>query len=376
MECIPINQTHVIPFYLVALLFYGYRWWQNPTLLTRPITTRFMAGAVLMLLVTISETSLPLPLWRHLSGLFLYHQGLLLTLLGVHQLLDGRPARLFSRNPWVLAMIVLSLISVGIDGMHIHQRAVILGDMAPLAPTAYLAYSLNYALQTLILGTIVVLYARNLRKHADIVYRVRRTICIVGYTVSIGCILLTRMRYLLMLEDSPQVWSNASCRINFSLSIVLLMIGFMLPHAVLERATRPLARMLGRRRQRTTQLLEDLHSVILTIVPGIRLNNRSIRHLRTVIEINDARQIIWSQTEHRARITPLDDARRIAQLLQDRVVLLGPGDYHAPPLKQPCSIRHNIAMAKHLKRILGSVQVQANPEFGTYWPGLEDAEAG
>lgn len=352
MECVPVNRLEMLPFYAGAVVFYGYRFSQGRGGVSTPVTVRLMVGALFILMAALSESLAPSPLWRHLSSLLLFHQGMLFTFLGVDYLLHSQRSQSILRHKWFLGITMLSLASVAIDG----QRPHILGDVfrpgQSLQLIDYLAYLSNYGVQIMILGLTVAYYAINLSKHKDIVYIFRRTLCMIGFSITMLCILATRVNYVFFLAPSNEPWSSSFCQINVAISSIFLIVGFMVPHALLQKIATPISWLVRWRQDKINRLINDLHAMMLAIVPGVQLNNRSVRHLRAVIEINDARQTIWSYVEREQPITPKDDARFIVQLLTQQIILTEPGDHLPPPLQHRCSVRHNIATAKYLKRLL------------------------
>jgi len=352
MDCVPVNQLTIVPFYAGAVLFYGYRFVRGQGGISTPVTIRLMVGAMLILAAALSESLTAPPVWQHLSSLLLFHQGMLFTFLGVDYLLNNQRQQPILRHKVLLPITILSLLSVMIDGLRLHVFGRIAASYQPLETIDYLAYLSNYGVQIIILALMIMYYGINLSKHKDIVYIFRRALCMIGFTISMVCILTTRLKFLFFMDSAQQPWSSGTCQINLLISSIFLTIGFMVPHAILKKVVAPISWLVHSRQNKIDRLIDNLHATMLIIVPSIQLNNRSIRHMRAFIEINDARQTIWSHVIQEHPITPKEDAQIIIELLNQGIVIIEPGDYTPPPLHYQCPIRHNIATARYLNQLL------------------------
>jgi hypothetical protein len=130
----------------------------------------------------------------------------------------------------------------------------------------------------------------------------------------------------------------------------LILIGFALPQSFMNVFTRPIERYQQRRRNKNQALLKQLHHVMTTIVPFVVLesNNDLLRQYRMEIEINEARETIYS---HHPELEPNSASRETAlirRLQRERAVYLRYGS-HTPALPSD-SRKRNLAVARNLAR--------------------------
>lgn len=90
---------------------------------------------------------------------------------------------------------------------------------------------------------------------------------------------------------------------------------------------------------------------MVSIVPSVHLPCQPIHDLRVLIEISDARQIIWSQQQHPRPLTPHEEARHLQTLVLTQTVLTTPGAYVPASTRLKKTIRHNVLVAKYLSSL-------------------------
>jgi hypothetical protein len=106
------------------------------------------------------------------------------------------------------------------------------------------------------------------------------------------------------------------------------------------------------RRQRRKQILITyLHEKLTQVVPVVRLPfERGEHSIRQLIEIGDARDILWSHKYHPAPITPTEEAELLFSLEQTNVTINEPGVYQ-PPVIQGDVVQHNLMVAQYLRKL-------------------------
>lgn len=348
MECIPVSQPQVLPLLLAALVFFTYRLYATRDSDGQPMVVPLLLGTLLLMAAALGGT-LPNP-WLHAGALLGLHLGLGVTVIGIERVLTGRVKGALLRRKLLVGVFIASLFVVLVDSerTHLAQRGEqpVLTVMSPLDLTSY---TLNYSLQLILLVMILWHYATSLGRQQNMVYVVRRVLCMVGYTLAIICVFSTKVTQLVSPTGAQEVWLLNSCQRNLMVSLGILVVAFTTPHRVLARGMWPLAALLAWRRRRHDQALQELHHLLIQIAPGVHLRSARLRPVRILIEISDARQLIWSHVDRRAPITPRDEARYIADLIRRQTIVTDAGPYTPPALHHGSVIRHNHATLKHLR---------------------------
>ncbi|HLI71962.1 MAG TPA: CocE/NonD family hydrolase [Ktedonobacteraceae bacterium] len=149
-------------------------------------------------------------------------------------------------------------------------------------------------------------------------------------------------------QGRDRIVLNAIYHISLVVTALLLACSYILPESWLLLLLRPLASARARQQEEQWALLRQLHQAMVSIVPGVQLPCQPIHDLRVLIEISDARQIIWSQQPHTRPLTPLEEARHLRALLSAQTVLTTPGAYAPVPIRLADTVRHNVLVAKRL----------------------------
>lgn len=215
----------------------------------------------------------------------------------------------------------------------------------------YGSYLANYGLYAYLLVHINLLYWRSLQRYTNLAYMIRRLVCMLGF-IAITCgIVLDLIQYLPVPIATLNVLLEPGSAIALSIGFILVAIGFVLPQTWLIQAIGPLEQYVVYRQQRQYDQIRYLHQKMVQIVPGVHLQNEHLRDVRMLIEISDARQIIWSLVPHEGLITPAEEAEQLFKLIRSQTIIDVPGEYIPQPTQQRNIVKHNIAVTKHLRRL-------------------------
>ncbi len=136
----------------------------------------------------------------------------------------------------------------------------------------------------------------------------------------------------------------------FKPTVAVLLLLASAPSSVLARLLTPIRYLLMRRQQKQQLCMQYLHQKLTQIVPSICLPLDQVRDVRILIEIGDAREVIWSHYLHSKPITAKEEAELLFSLLQQRVIMTRPGQYQ-PPAIQDNLINHNVTVAQYLRKL-------------------------
>jgi hypothetical protein len=129
--------------------------------------------------------------------------------------------------------------------------------------------------------------------------------------------------------------------------------GYLLPDRFFRKVLGPIYAYDTVQQKRRQELLGYLHQTMVQIVPSVQLDCEQIQHLRVLIEISDARQVIWSQERRTQPITPEDEANHLLQLIRTHTGYEKPGEYPPALMHDRKVVKYNLAVARHLKSLRG-----------------------
>lgn len=229
------------------------------------------------------------------------------------------------------------------------------GDGEFFRPTLlfYTSYMLNYAVMSYVLICILRLYVENLRQYIEFTYFIRRLICMVGILIlAICCSVLmeTNLALSIFYGDTYRATLNQIYYAGWALSLLTLCFGLITPQAVFQRLFGPLERFSAERQRESW--LSYLHERMMSITPHVQLQNEQLRPYRRLIEIGDARQVMWSHIpHHKDQVQPREEAECIFDLLRSQTVLVEPAALPTPAPSQANIVKYYVAIAKHLRKL-------------------------
>lgn len=342
----------LIVFAIGTLCYRLFRNWGSDS---QSILLKLMLIGVLVVILLITALSNPVPAWVVVLRIFAIHFSLFLTSITIDQVLNNKPYQSILYHKRVPFFMMLA--STGALLAYIRET-----DALHDKPTAvyvlmtYSSYFVNYGSYLYTILNVIGMYWRSFRQNTNIPYMVRRMMCMAGMVcaaVSVGADATSHVFAPVLNPDLDLVLQTVSSTM-IPITFTVLTMGFMTPHALLAWLLAPIERSVAYRQQRQQQQLSYLHRKVIQLVPSVQLHNNQLLNIRALIEISDARQIIWSQIPRHTPITPRDEARLLFYLLQRSTVIIGPGPYVPPPINRRSVVRYNLAVAAQLERLEAS----------------------
>jgi hypothetical protein len=335
------------------LLFVGYKIYQDRQRLHKPVVRKMLCAGILIIIWLLVVQQQPLLLWQHILAACSAQYGVLLYYCAIDQMLNNKRHRPVIRSRVFPATTLLVMIVVILDFR--------LGDHQPafgacpykLTSISYTETALNYFGSLYLDALIVWDYAKDLRRHTNLIYTARRSFCLLGFLVNLlGLLLLEGSLFLSLLAKDTHCREISSIyELSMILMAVLLVGGYALPDRFFSKALGPISAYVTWQQKRRQELLGYLHQTMVQIVPSVQLDCEQVQNLRVLIEISDARQVIWSQERRTQPITAEDEANHLLQLIRTHTEYDKPGE-HPPALTHDRKIvKHNLAVARHLKSL-------------------------
>lgn len=344
---------------LISALTFGYRILQDRDRVVWSMMFKVLINNMLMLIAMISSLPSPVPLWLYLIRVFCVQFGTLFLYIAVEQFFNNRPYQPLLRNRHFVVISALWLAGLGL--VYLREQGLPPGDNHQIVrPWAhYSSFALNYSIYLYLLGRIIRLYWRGLRRYRDLPYLVRLWVCMCGFIAAAFSIVVQAIHDIVGpgIPFLPDHLMHRGFEVGTLSTVVLLTCGFLMPQALMTRIVQPFQRMRVWRQQQRHASVQYLHHAMTRIVPGVQLHNQRLRDIRMLVEISDARQIIWSLQPHTLPITAEAEAAYLARLLVDNTIIDCPGQYQPPHTKQPDIVKHNLAVARILKRRMVGVRI-------------------
>jgi hypothetical protein len=148
-------------------------------------------------------------------------------------------------------------------------------------------------------------------------------------------------------EDTYRVLLNMVYQ-GLKLPIGLLFLLSSAPALVIRVVVRPWQAHRARRRAQQDLALRFLHERMIQVVPRVHLPYEELRSIRAPLEIDEAREVLWSHHPRTTPITARAEASLLQQLLADQRTIDAAGPYQPPPTQREPHA-HNLAVAKLLQ---------------------------
>ncbi len=329
-----------------------YRMYRQRALIGKLVIIRLLASIALS---TLSFSHILLTTsawWWCLVGIASTHYGGLLAYFVTDQFLNNKFYLPILRHKVFLTVTALVIIGLllGYWSQDTFEEFLYLDPPHPTW-THFASGFFNYGIQLFLLSAILILYWRSLRHNQELTYIVRRLIFI-GSTLAGICGLLVVELNILLSLFSYTVYRHQMNQLAMFLQLLTiwpLILGFLLPRTLLLWLVRPLERSIAKRQLRQQATLSYLHRKMIQIVPTIHIEGSTLHDMRYIVEISDARNIIWSRVPYIRLITPQVEAIYLLILLQKNTVIDKPGEYQQI-VPDRNIVRYNLAVAKYMRR--------------------------
>lgn len=320
-----------------------------------PVLWTFLGCGLCLLIWAGVIVPRPLHLWQRIIGAGSAPCALLLYYAAINQMFQANRSWSLLRSPifWFTMFLIASTICLDLS----------LGENAPVYDSTDPAYAPSFlSLVESALGylALVSLDVQIVRVYVQCGQRIRRPLdqgrlwlCLLAFLVNGLALMLVEAGVVLAFfgQGHDRIVLNTIYHASLVVTAFLLACGYMFPASWLLILLRPLALSRARRQEQHQALLHRLHQIMISIVPSVHLPCQSIHDLRVLIEISDARQIIWSWQQRARPLTPLEEARHLHALVSTQTVLTTAGVYVPAPTRLKDTVRHNILVAKHMSAL-------------------------
>ena len=213
---------------------------------------------------------------------------------------------------------------------------------------------LSYAHLLFWAALIIKVYLDVLKRNTQLTDQGRFVLCLVAFSLAFLGLLLVEVNlllYVIFKNDDYRIFLNLLYHISLVVLVLFVVLSYIVPDTFFIRILSPLAAYKTLRQRRQQALLRSLHQTMVEIVPSVQLPCEPVHDLRILIEISDARQVIWSLQQRLKPIKPQDEAKYLLQLMRKNTILEAPGEYSPAPTSVKNIVKHNVIVAKRLQRL-------------------------
>lgn len=280
-------------------------------------------------------------------------------------------------------MYVLVTSLSGVNLFLEHLRRDNLGsfiDNEPFRPTAlyYSSYLLFYGIVLFVAVLCAKLHFEGLRSSSALSFRFRTSLGLLSFLLICfaALVVLGNLTISMLYGDTYRPSINKLYHALKPL-VGLAVATASAPAGVIAFLLQPFIIVQRKRQAKEQELTRYLHSRIAQITPTVRLSSEQPSTLRCQVEIDDARELIWSHQQGQQRISAQAEATLLWKLLLSKTTFHTVGT-HEPPSTHHHVLKHNRLVAKYLKRLehrynkkhadVETTSKKANPS--SPWPPL------
>lgn len=364
MDISLIDEVTTYLLLLTWAAYLGYRLGRDRAPSARSIILKLLGGVVLALILSISSRFPQSSRWMLVLEIGCLQNSLFLIYLASNQLLNNKPYLPLSKQrffPLIMVAICIGAVLGALGGHHL--ETFLLNPAFQPAPLYTISFFWNYGLQFFFVLLTLRLYWLSLDRYTILTYLVRRLMGTASFFIAACALCLGAVNLLLFLlhEKSFHVPLSQAVVVSETLLLWLLVAGFVIPQEVMERMMRPLEDALAWRQWLQYNLLCSLHEKMIQVVPGVHLAYDELYDVRVLIELSDVRQIIWSHVPTTRPITVREDAKYLLSLLRQKRIITSPGPYQPAVTRQRNVLKHNLAVARRMRRYERRGRLQSPP---------------
>lgn len=300
---------------------------------------------------------LPLPKWRNVLGYPMFSFVFLLAYFTAKQFLNNQASPLRDIIGSRIFLITAALIGLQAAILQWRPSSTSFTDGVSFERSwSYaIAYSLSFFIVAGVSWLIARLFLKDLKRYkANLPYRVRRTISLLGVVVTVVAALLAEINLLLsFLMDDPNIRFTLNWMAQDAgrvLASLLLLIEFSVPQFIFAKAVKPLENYLERQHYAK---LYYLCQKIGPLLPRLSVPQHDHNIWRVLIKLARMRDYLGTNSPHTAVLLPRTEAEYLFELINSGTTFdkLGPYKPALSPKDYYEFLQHNLRVAKHLKQL-------------------------
>ncbi len=332
------------------LLFLVYKWYQKRHCSDMSVLRTLLPAVICFNIWVLVIMLQPLQLWQRIVAVGSAQYGAFLFYTATKLMLKSERPRPIMRNKgfWITSLaigiiVVFDIFLFGSTNLNLDR----LGWPSRIETASGYFYLLVWDV------LIIRIYREVLRRTTHLVDIARFGLCVLAFSLNfLGLLLIEANLLLIQLNHKEYLLPlKLIYYVILTAMATLIALSYILPEKFFVKVLYRISLHKDARQQQQQELLRSLHQTMVRIVPGVQLPCKPVHDLRILIEISDARQVIWSLQQRLQPVTPREEAKYLLHLIDKNTVLTAPGDYSPAPTSRKNVIKHNVIVAKRLQKL-------------------------
>lgn len=274
--------------------------------------------------------------------------GVVLAYLGIEQQVNCKLSQPYAKHLFLLVSLFSILEIYLIYSERNNLSSFVDNEPFEFSYAYYAYYFLFYAFQAIMEMAIIMVFWIGFENFEEIEYQV---ICLIAAVSTMTFLILNIIGEtavtLSFLGNENYKYANNVYQVVRPLPF-LTMLPLFLSAKKLTHLAGPLTNYLKNRQEHHHELIKRLHQIVIVITwSNYRVMSELLSFRRMLVEITDARALLWSNFPHTQPLAVDREARAILDLLQTNKVIGEYGPYPLPP-KRYNTIRHNLAVIRQI----------------------------
>jgi hypothetical protein len=326
--------------------------YNEQNVLSKYTRVNYLITGGLAIIAVITSIPQPTSLWLRNICILSTHQALLIYYYNTEQVIKGEIVVFYKRRMYAIITII-SLVVI-IIGFFDQNNLTWFVDNRPFQPTAiYYASHIIFYSVGLYIGILGVkqqyLFSKRINS-TTLMFR-NWLNALAFLLVALGALIVdVNVLIYILIGDIYRYALNQfyhELRIVFGITILIL----SATSPILVKILVPVNYLVQQRHRRKQVLITYLHEKLTQLVPAVRLPVEQGEHtIRQLVEIGDARDIVWSHVCHPGPITPAEEAELLFSLELKNITINEPGAYETPVIQQDV-MQHNLKVAQCLRKL-------------------------
>jgi uncharacterized membrane protein len=342
----------LIPVVVVSLSRQIVRIYNDENVLTKYSRINYLVSGALAVVSIAANIPRPTSLWLRSICVVATHQSFLIYYLNCEQIIREEISNFLKRKLY----IIVTLISVFIVVIEYFRRGnlgwFVDNDIYHPTFVYYASQILFYAVMLYVGICGIKIQYQSLLNSKPLVYLVRNTLGVLIFLLVLISAMIAEINLCLSIfyGDMYRYTLNEIYQgLKPLFGIVILLAAA--PSPILARIFAPIKNYFIKRRYRQEAVLIGyLHEKLTRVVPIRRTLDQKEHSIRRIVEIGDARDILWSHTCHQDPITAMQEAQLLFSLGQKYTTIKGHGEYSTPVIQGDVT-QHNLMVARYLRKL-------------------------
>ncbi len=337
---------------IIALLSFVLRSFRDKHPIVRTSRSYIIIAILLITIATITSSQTPTTLLMRMICVITTHQSMMFVYFSFRFLDEQYSLWQLIKSKLYVFVLLLTSMTLVLEYLRRDNLGSFI-DNETFRPTIiyYMSYVLFYSVVFIVSILILRMNWKSWGISSAVIYRSRMVLNMLTFgLICCGPVLVyVNLLFSILYGDKYRLQLNELYQ-GLKIVIGLTVISTASVASLITACTKALRPLHARWEAQQQLEIQYLWVKITDVVPAIRLSPEPQSTLRCLIEIDDAREIIWSHRDRRTVITAREEANLLYHLLQTETIFSNAGPYR-PPSTYYRTAKHNHFVVKQLKHL-------------------------